>query len=82
MKTTVLVFTEGDFDGAKRFDSAAEAVAYHHGLIEGAGKYGGDGLTAYVMPGDLASMRQNEDVASVAAAIAEWPDAMRHGCAF
>ncbi len=65
----VIYFTEGNYESYALWPSYEMASAYQSGLVEGAGRYGGDGLTGYVLPDDLEELRDSEDVAAAVDAL-------------
>lgn len=64
---TVVIFCEGSFEEHRHFVLPGEARAYCDGFSAGAGKYGGDGGSAFVLPDDADELRE-------AAESLDWPD--------
>lgn len=54
----VLVFIQGEYDSFRRYEEQAQADAFAAGATFGAGKFGGDDLSAFVLPGDESELRE------------------------
>ena len=52
-----IVFIDGHYESYRRFEEVEAASCYASGCAYGAGKYGGDGLSAFVLPGDEEEIR-------------------------